>query len=137
LTVPVYVYRRQDASTFEFEQPITVRVELHAAVGAAVHPQQPRAQLGIELVVPGRVQRVGDVEPAPVERELVTLAGSSDDDPVQERRLAAAFTARRVDGLIVVPAGHDHAYLLRERARLGCRSSSSTARRACSKPTPS
>jgi putative membrane-bound dehydrogenase-like protein len=52
-------------------------------------------------------------------------------------RSAAAFTARRVDGLIVVPAGHDHAYLLRERARLGCRSSSSTARRACSKPTPS
>jgi LacI family transcriptional regulator len=47
---------------------------------------------------------------------VVTLAGSSDEDPEQERRLAAAFTARRVDGLIVVPAGDDHAYLLRERA---------------------
>src|SRR4051794_31092110 len=47
---------------------------------------------------------------------VVTLAGSSDEDPEQERRLAAAFTARRVDGLIVVPDGDDHAYLLRERA---------------------
>jgi LacI family transcriptional regulator len=49
-------------------------------------------------------------------RDVVTLAGSSDQDPEQERRLAAAFTARRVDGLIVVPAGDDHSYLLRERA---------------------
>ena len=49
------------------------RVELHAAVRVAVHAQQPGAQPGIELVVPGRVQRVGDVEPAPVERELEHL----------------------------------------------------------------
>jgi LacI family transcriptional regulator len=48
--------------------------------------------------------------------DVVTLAGSSDEDPQQERRLAAAFAARRVDGLIVVPAGDDHSYLLRERA---------------------
>jgi LacI family transcriptional regulator len=47
--------------------------------------------------------------------DVVVLAGSSDEDPQQERRLAA-FTARRVDGLIVVPAGDDHSYLLRERA---------------------
>ena len=32
-----------------------------------------RAQLGVELVVPGRVERVGDVEPAAVERELQHL----------------------------------------------------------------
>ena len=50
-----------------------VRVELHPAGGVAVHAQQPRAQPGIELVVPGRVERVGDVEPAPVERELEHL----------------------------------------------------------------
>ena len=47
---------------------------------------------------------------------VITLAGSSDEDPEQERRLAAAFTARRVDGLIVVPVSGDQAYLLRERA---------------------
>ncbi len=46
---------------------------------------------------------------------VVTLAGSSDEDPEQERRLAATFTARRVDALIVVPSGSDHGYL-RERS---------------------
>jgi len=49
-------------------------------------------------------------------RNVVTLAGSSDEDPEQERRLVAAFTSRRVDGLIVVPAGPDQSYLLRDRA---------------------
>ena len=62
-----------------------VRVELHPAVRAAVHAQQPGAQLGIELVVPGRVQRVGDVEPAAVERQL-------------EHLRAAVELARAVDG---------------------------------------
>ncbi len=44
-----------------------VVVDLHASVRVAVHAQEPRAQPGVELVVPGRVERVGDVEPAPVE----------------------------------------------------------------------
>ena len=49
-------------------------------------------------------------------RGVSTLAGSSDEDAEQERRLAAAFSARRVDGLIMVPAGEDHGYLRREQA---------------------
>jgi LacI family transcriptional regulator len=49
-------------------------------------------------------------------RDVVTLAGSSDEDAEQERRLAATFTARRVDALIIAPAGSDHGYLQRERA---------------------
>ncbi len=36
----------------------------------AIHAQQPGAQLRVELVVPGRVERVGDVEATAVEREL-------------------------------------------------------------------
>jgi LacI family transcriptional regulator len=48
-------------------------------------------------------------------RQVVTLAGSSDEDAERERRLVATFSARRVDALIVVPAGPDHGYL-RERA---------------------
>ena len=47
-----------------------VGVDLHPALGRAVDAQQPRAQPGIELVVPGRVERVGDVEPAPVQGQL-------------------------------------------------------------------
>ena len=50
-----------------------VAVDLHPAFGIAVHAEQPRAKLRVELVVPGRVQRVRHVEPAPVERELQHL----------------------------------------------------------------
>jgi LacI family transcriptional regulator len=39
------------------------------------------------------------------------LSASSSEDPARERELVRTFRARRVDGLIVVPAGDDHSYL--------------------------
>lgn len=42
------------------------------------------------------------------------LIGSSDEDPGRERELALEFCSRRVDGLLVVPAGNRHDYLARE-----------------------
>jgi LacI family transcriptional regulator, galactose operon repressor len=42
--------------------------------------------------------------------------GSSDEDPDRERTLTLAFCARRVDGLIIVPAAKDHTYLVPETA---------------------
>jgi LacI family transcriptional regulator len=39
------------------------------------------------------------------------FTGSTDNDPERERALALALCARRVDGLIIVPAGADHGYL--------------------------
>ncbi len=42
------------------------------------------------------------------------LTGSSDEDPARERELSLEFCARRVDGLIVVPAGTRHAHLTPE-----------------------
>jgi LacI family transcriptional regulator len=48
-------------------------------------------------------------------RGVLPLVGSSDEDPGRERELAEAFLSRRVDGLIVVPAGTDHSYLRAER----------------------
>ncbi|WP_199433476.1 LacI family DNA-binding transcriptional regulator [Qaidamihabitans albus] len=42
------------------------------------------------------------------------LTGSSDEDPERERELALEFCARRVDGLLVVPAGERHGYLVPE-----------------------
>jgi LacI family transcriptional regulator len=44
----------------------------------------------------------------------VLFTGSSDEDPTREREIALAFCARRVDGLIVIPASDDHTYLLPE-----------------------
>jgi LacI family transcriptional regulator len=44
-------------------------------------------------------------------RGVLPLVGSSEDDGDRERELAEALLARRVDGLVVVPSGRDHAYL--------------------------
>jgi LacI family transcriptional regulator len=46
----------------------------------------------------------------------LVFTGSSGEDPVRERELVLAFCARRVDGLIIVPAGSDHEYLAPELA---------------------
>jgi LacI family transcriptional regulator len=45
---------------------------------------------------------------------LIVLAGSVDEDPERERRLAMAYIARRVEGMIVVPTGSDQSYLANE-----------------------
>lgn len=44
----------------------------------------------------------------------LVFAGSSDEDVVRERELALDLCARRVDGLLVVPAGDDQRYLRAE-----------------------
>lgn len=51
-------------------------------------------------------------------RGVLVFAGSCDEDATRERELISALRARQVDGIIVVPAGPDHSYLLPE-LRLG------------------
>jgi LacI family transcriptional regulator len=55
------------------------------------------------------------IEDIAVQRGVLVLAGSSDEDAERERQLVSAFARRRVDGLIIQPASHDHSYLLTER----------------------
>jgi LacI family transcriptional regulator len=55
------------------------------------------------------------VEDAARERGVLVFAGSCDEDPDRERELIGSFRDRRVDGIIVVPASHDHSYLHDER----------------------
>ncbi len=55
------------------------------------------------------------VEDAARERGVLVFAGSCDEDPDRERELIGSFRERRVDGIIVVPASHDHTYLYDER----------------------
>jgi LacI family transcriptional regulator len=54
------------------------------------------------------------VEDVAALRGVGVLAGSLDEDPSRERELAGALLRRRVDGLIIVPAGADHSYLRHE-----------------------
>ena len=48
------------------------------------------------------------------ERGALVLAGSLDEDPLREREMIRALIDRRVDGLIVMPAGRDHRYIVAE-----------------------
>jgi LacI family transcriptional regulator len=56
------------------------------------------------------------VENVARERGVGLLAGSLEEDPDREREMAATLVARRVDGLIIVPAGRDHSYLRDEQS---------------------
>jgi LacI family transcriptional regulator len=47
-------------------------------------------------------------------RGVLVFAGSCDEDPLRERELIGSFRDRRVDGIIVIPASHDHTYLYEE-----------------------
>jgi LacI family transcriptional regulator len=51
------------------------------------------------------------VENVAVPRGVMVFSASLDESPERELELARAFTARRVDGLIIAPAGADQAYL--------------------------
>jgi LacI family transcriptional regulator len=54
------------------------------------------------------------IEDAVRERGMLVFAGSCDENAERERELISALRARRVDGLVVVPAAGDHSYLLPE-----------------------
>lgn len=55
---------------------------------------------------------IGDVAWA---RGVQVFSGSVDEDGIRERLLVSTFAGRRVDGLVVVPASHDHSYLLAQK----------------------
>jgi LacI family transcriptional regulator len=46
---------------------------------------------------------------------VLVFAGSCDENADRERELIGSFRERRVDGIVVVPASHDHTYLHEER----------------------
>lgn len=54
------------------------------------------------------------IEDACLPEGVAVFAGSVDEDPERERALVKAFAERRVDGMIIVPAGNDQAYLIDE-----------------------
>jgi LacI family transcriptional regulator len=54
------------------------------------------------------------IEDAARARNVLVFAGSCEEDAARERELIGSFRDRRVDGIIVVPASHDHMYLYDE-----------------------
>ena len=54
------------------------------------------------------------VEDYAAQHGVLVLSSSLDEDPERERRMVSTLVARRVDGLIIVPASQDHRYLVAE-----------------------
>jgi LacI family transcriptional regulator len=54
------------------------------------------------------------VEDVAIPRGVMVFSASLDEDPARERELARAFSTRRADGLLLVPAGEDQSYLASE-----------------------
>jgi LacI family transcriptional regulator len=55
------------------------------------------------------------IEEFALTRGVLVLGASLEEDEARERELIAALASRRVDGLVIMPASHDHSYLLNER----------------------
>jgi LacI family transcriptional regulator len=58
------------------------------------------------------------VEEVALRHGYVVITANSDEDPASEQTAVAALLERRVGGLLIVPAGRDHAYL-NDEVRLG------------------
>jgi LacI family transcriptional regulator, galactose operon repressor len=54
------------------------------------------------------------LEEVAADRGFLLYSGSAHSDPAREERLALALCARRVDGMVIVPAPGDHRYLVTE-----------------------
>src|SRR5690349_10649260 len=81
---------------------------------------QPTATIGVlleDVANPFAAELLRAVENVVSEQGCLVLCASSDGDAERERALLGAFCARRVDGLIIVPCGPDHRYLLPELRR--------------------
>jgi LacI family transcriptional regulator len=110
-----------------------VSIELASRVGAAIQRLDYRHNLwasslrrtdGKSATIGLILEDIGNpfsatlhraIEEVAVKRGVLVLAGSLEEDEARERELVSAFATRRVDGLVIMPASHDHSYLLNER----------------------
>ena len=96
---------------------MTLNFQPHLGAGALRRSDRKSYTLGLLLdsvdnPFSAAVNRA--VEKIATARNTAVFAASSEDDPEHERALVAAFTRRRVDGLIVTMIGTDHSYLQAE-----------------------
>jgi LacI family transcriptional regulator len=87
-------YRRNESARF-------LREGRTASIGLVIEDVSDPFYSGLSRAVETVARRHGHL----------LFTGSSEEDPDLEREIVMAFCARRVDGLIIVPAGTDHEYL--------------------------
>ncbi|HUY50014.1 MAG TPA: LacI family DNA-binding transcriptional regulator [Streptosporangiaceae bacterium] len=107
----------------EYVRPETERVIVQAIAelgfsrndSAALLRQGSTASVGLvleDIAEPFQSVLTRAVEAVTLANGSILMTASSGEDPARERQVVRAFCARRVDGLIVVPAAHSHRYLL-------------------------
>src|SRR6202161_4524891 len=107
----------------EYVRPETKRVIVEAIAelgfsrndSAAMLRQGSSASIGLvleEIAGPSQSMMTRAVEAVTLANGSILMTASSGEDPARERQVVRAFCARRVDGLIIVPAAHSHRYLL-------------------------
>jgi len=83
-------------------------------MASALRSGQPTATIGllIEEIANPFYSTIADVA-AEVARahDTLLITASSEEDPEREQQLLRDLCSRRVDGLLVVPAGYDHTFL--------------------------
>jgi LacI family transcriptional regulator len=79
-----------------------------AAIGLVIEDVRNPFYSAVARAVEGVARRHGNV----------LIIANSDEDPASERTAVGTLLERRVGGLLIVPAGRDHAYLMNE-VRLG------------------
>ncbi|GII55924.1 LacI family transcriptional regulator [Planotetraspora thailandica] len=78
---------------------------------------QPSATIGLlieEIANPFYATIAGVVAEIARQNDTMLIIASSEEDPDREQQLLREMCTRRVDGLLVVPAGDDHAFLRAE-----------------------
>lgn len=107
----------------EHVRPETERVIIEAIAelgfsrndSAAMLRQGLSASVGLvleDITEPFQSMLTRAVEAVTVANGSILMTASSGEDPARERQVVRAFCARRVDGLIIVPASRNHKYLL-------------------------
>ncbi len=107
----------------EYVRPETERVIVAAIEelgfsrndSAALLRQGSTASVGLvleDIAEPFQSVLTRAVEAVTLANGSILMTASSGEDPGREKQVVRAFCARRVDGLIIVPAAHSHRYLL-------------------------
>ncbi len=87
--------------------------------GARTLRRQRTSTIGLvlgDILEPHQTALVASVGAAMVAEGIQVVIASTDEDEGRERQAVEELLARRVDGLVLVPAGRDHQYLAAEMA---------------------
>lgn len=86
-------------------------------LASSLRSGQATATIGLlieEIANPFYATIAGAAADVARQRDTMLIIASSEEDPAREQQLLREMCARRVDGLLVVPAGHDHSFLRAE-----------------------